>query len=299
MLPTSGLGWDSEMEDDPALAAATMRAYNRWIEDDWGYAHEGRLFAPPCISLLDVDAAVTEVDRVLSAGARMVLVRTGPHAGRSPGHPTFDPVWARIAEAKVPVGLHVSTSGYERELSRWACRPIRLGRGQRAVAPFFVALWSLGDHNATKNARSAGRVARWPHPRQLGEGIGADMTADAIVQGLVEAFEAGDAGPILPHLAPGALTWHNHDNLDMDSAEGFASLAILRAMVDGLKLDVEEQLAIPGGVALRVVLRGTVKANGNELAGRNCLFLRIADGKITRIEEYVDPTFADQLGVSG
>ena len=73
MLPTSGLGWDSEMEDDPALAAATMRAYNRWIEDDWGYAHEGRLFAPPCISLLDVDAAVTEVDRVLSLLVLSVL----------------------------------------------------------------------------------------------------------------------------------------------------------------------------------------------------------------------------------
>lgn len=116
VLPTSGLGWDAEMEDR-ALAAATMRAYNRWIEDDWGFAYRDRLFAPPFISLLDVGAAVEEVDRVLAAGARMVIVRTGPHAGSSPGDPRFDPVWARIADAGVPVALHVATSGYERALS--------------------------------------------------------------------------------------------------------------------------------------------------------------------------------------
>lgn len=120
-------------------------------------------------------------------------------------------------------------------------------------------------------------------------------SADAIVQGLVDAFETGDAGKIVPHLAAGAVTWHNHDDLEVDSAEGFASLAVLHGLVDGVALDVVEQLPIPGGVVLRVVMRGTVKATGNQLAGRNCLFLRIADGKLTRIEEYVDPTFGDQL----
>ena len=120
-------------------------------------------------------------------------------------------------------------------------------------------------------------------------------SVDAIVQGLVDAFETGDAAKIVPHLAPGAVTWHNHDNLDVDSAEGFASLAVLHAIVDGVTLDVEEQLPIPDGVVLRVVMRGTVKATGNPLAGRNCLFLRIADGQLARIEEYVDPTFGDQL----
>src|SRR2546425_12583015 len=57
---------------------------------------------------------------------------------------------------------------------------------------------------------------------------GPDMTTDAIVQGLVEAFEAGDAAPIPPPLAPGAPTWDNHHNPDTESAEGFAHLAIPR-----------------------------------------------------------------------
>ena len=116
MLPSSGLGWDAELTHEPETAAAAMRAFNRWIEDDWGFAYGGRLFAAPFISLLDGDAAVAELERVLAAGARMILVRKGPVAGLSPAHPRFDPFWARVNEARVPVGLHISVSGYERML---------------------------------------------------------------------------------------------------------------------------------------------------------------------------------------
>lgn len=118
MLPTAGLAWDAEMTDDPAAACAAARAFNRWLEDDWGYAYHDRLFAPPFISLHDVGESVRELDRVLALGARMVLIRTGPVAGRSPADPHFDPFWARANEARIPVALHISTSGYEAELSR-------------------------------------------------------------------------------------------------------------------------------------------------------------------------------------
>ncbi|MGA4545859.1 amidohydrolase family protein [Uniformispora flossi] len=117
MLPTAGLAWDAELTHEPETAAAAMRAFNRWVEDDWGFAYEGRLFAPPFISLLDVDAAVAELERVLAAGARMILVRKGPVDGLSPAHPRFDPFWARVNEARIPVGLHISVSGYERMMS--------------------------------------------------------------------------------------------------------------------------------------------------------------------------------------
>lgn len=54
----------------------------------------------------------------------MVLIRTGPVAGRSPADPHFDPLWARVHEAGIPVALHISTSGYEAELSRmWGENP--------------------------------------------------------------------------------------------------------------------------------------------------------------------------------
>jgi predicted TIM-barrel fold metal-dependent hydrolase len=124
MLPTLGCTVEYELGDDAAVAAANMRAFNRWLEEDWGYSYADRIISAPMFNLADLDAAVTELDRVLAAGARAVLVRTGPAGGRSPGDPYYDPFWARIAEAGVPVGLHIGDSGFcEIYSSHWGENP--------------------------------------------------------------------------------------------------------------------------------------------------------------------------------
>lgn len=124
MLPTLACTVEYELGDDAAVAAANMRAFNRWLEADWGYDYRNRIFSAPMFSLADVDAAVAELDRVLAAGARTVLVRVGPVVGRSPADPIFDPFWARIAEAGIPVGLHIGDSGFcEIYSSHWGENP--------------------------------------------------------------------------------------------------------------------------------------------------------------------------------
>ena len=70
------------------------------------------------ISLADPAAAVDELDHLLAHGARMIHVRPAPvpdgHGrGYSLGNPRHDPVWARLAEASVPVAFHLGDSGYE------------------------------------------------------------------------------------------------------------------------------------------------------------------------------------------
>src|SRR5205807_6112159 len=64
------------------------------------------------LSLLDVEMAIDEVERLVELGVRLVHLKAGPVAGRSPADPMFDPVWARLAEAGVPVAFHVGVSGY-------------------------------------------------------------------------------------------------------------------------------------------------------------------------------------------
>lgn len=124
MLPTLGCTVEYELGDDAAVAAANMRAFNRWLEEDWGYSYRDRIVSAPMFTLADIDAAVAELDRVLSAGARAVLVRTGPAGGRSPADPLYDPFWARIAESGVPVGLHIGDSGFcEIYSSHWGENP--------------------------------------------------------------------------------------------------------------------------------------------------------------------------------
>ncbi|NKY53093.1 amidohydrolase family protein [Nocardia vermiculata] len=113
MLPTVGVAVEYDLRDDVDLTYASLRAFNRWLEDDWGYGADGRLFGVPMLSLLDIDRAVTEVHRVIEAGARMVHLCPGPIGGRSPADPVFDPFWDTVAEAGIPVVLHVSNSGYQ------------------------------------------------------------------------------------------------------------------------------------------------------------------------------------------
>ena len=115
------------------------------------------------------------------------------------------------------------------------------------------------------------------------------------VDALANHMETGDETAIRAVLAPDAVFWHNHDDVDMNVEDGLKGVAMLRTIVDGLKLEVVSEEPVPDGVVIQTIFRATVKHSGKELAGRNCIFLREKDGKLARLEEYVDPTFGAQL----
>ena len=51
----------------------------------------------------------------------------------------------------------------------------------------------------------------------------------------------------------------------------------------------------PDGFVMQFVMRGIVTANGKPFEMQNCIVVSMIDGKVTRIDEYVDPTVAAQL----
>ncbi|HUJ65801.1 MAG TPA: amidohydrolase family protein [Acidimicrobiales bacterium] len=117
LFPTLGCGVEQALVEDVPATMASLSAFNRWLEEDWGYSYKDRIMAAPMISLAEPEAAVEEIDRVLAGGARIVHVRpapvpTGGRHGRSLGDPLHDPAWARLAEASVPVAFHLGDSGY-------------------------------------------------------------------------------------------------------------------------------------------------------------------------------------------
>jgi predicted TIM-barrel fold metal-dependent hydrolase len=112
IFPTLGVTVEHAMRRNPVQTFANARAFNRWLEQDWGFNYKGRIMAVPMMSLLDLDMAVAELDYLLKAGARSIHLQPGPQGNRSPADPMFDPFWARLNEAKVPVALHISESGY-------------------------------------------------------------------------------------------------------------------------------------------------------------------------------------------
>ena len=117
LFPTLAVCVEHFMRDDPVQTFANVRAFNRWLDEDWGFRHEGRIFAVPLLSLLDLDRAVEELEWVLERGARVIHLRPGPQGGHSPADPRFDPFWARVNEAKLAVAFHISESGYNEMMS--------------------------------------------------------------------------------------------------------------------------------------------------------------------------------------
>ena len=117
MFPSTGVTVEPVFDNDPELIWANYRAFNRWLDEDWGLGADGRIFSAPLISLTDREAACAELDWALARGARVVNLTPGPVAGRSPADTYFDPFWARMNEARVICAVHVGDAGYSARLS--------------------------------------------------------------------------------------------------------------------------------------------------------------------------------------
>jgi predicted TIM-barrel fold metal-dependent hydrolase len=127
MFPTLACGIEQALRGDIPATVATLHAFNRWLDEDWGYSYRDRILAVPMLSLADPAAAVEEIDSLLERGVRMVHLRPAPvptadGRGRSFGHPAHDPVWDRLAEAGIPVAFHLGDSGYEMFAGAWGAQ---------------------------------------------------------------------------------------------------------------------------------------------------------------------------------
>lgn len=111
------LVWVDGVVQDHGIAVANLNAFNRWLEEDWGFAYKDRIYGAPFITLRDLDNAVAEVEWALKKGARVFNMTTGHAFGRSPADPYFDPVWSRLNEAGAVIAYHLTDSGYNREIS--------------------------------------------------------------------------------------------------------------------------------------------------------------------------------------
>lgn len=122
LFPTLGMLYEAPLAHDPVAVQHTFRAFNRWVEEDWGFAYRDRIFAGPYLTLVDTAWACEELEWALDRGARCIVMNTnvpvtetGP---RSPFDPANDPFWARVAEAGITVVVHAGDSG--RSNNGWA-----------------------------------------------------------------------------------------------------------------------------------------------------------------------------------
>jgi predicted TIM-barrel fold metal-dependent hydrolase len=181
IFPTLASAVEERMNYDHALMNAVLHSLNEWIHDAWGFAREGRIFAVPFVTLMDVEMAVAELDWCLARGARSIGLRPAPVPGyrgsKSFGFKEFDPFWARVAEAGIFVSMHASDSGYDRFARMWLGGseflpfqpdPFKscLGLAGRAISDSLAALVCHGvfDRHPRVRVASIENGSKWMFP---------------------------------------------------------------------------------------------------------------------------------------
>ena len=168
LFPTLGVGIEQALASDIDALQHAFSCFNRWLHDDWGFAHRGRIFAAPYFSLSDVDAAVAELEWVIERDARVICMRAAPvptvAGSRSPADTMFDPFWARVNEAGLVVAFHTGDSGYTAQTDAgepfgsfrsFQFTPFRLLSGDRPTFDTIAALICHGLFARFPNVRVA------------------------------------------------------------------------------------------------------------------------------------------------
>ena len=97
--------------DDPPLAAAMCRAYNRWLAD-YCQPYPNRLFGVAMLPMQSVELAIEEARYARKElGMRGGFLRPNPYNGRMLHHPDYEPFWAEVQDLDFAIGLHEGSGG--------------------------------------------------------------------------------------------------------------------------------------------------------------------------------------------
>lgn len=123
LFPTLGVGMEEALKDDPDAAGQVFSGFNLWLDEDWGYRYQDRIFGVPNIPLLDPEFAHHELQTVLERGAPVINIRNAPvpvpGGFRSPFDPVYDSFWGLAAESGVIVATHAGLEGYDVIVNMW------------------------------------------------------------------------------------------------------------------------------------------------------------------------------------
>jgi ketosteroid isomerase-like protein len=108
-----------------------------------------------------------------------------------------------------------------------------------------------------------------------------------IAERLFAAVAAGDLAGVRALYAPDVRVWHNVDNVAQTAEENLVTLQWVAANIRDLRYEEVRRQATADGFVQQHVLRGTV-GDGVAVEIPACLVATIRDGRITRLDEYLD-----------
>jgi predicted TIM-barrel fold metal-dependent hydrolase len=259
MFPTLANLVEQRLTDDPELTHASVHALNEWMHEHWSFDYQSRIFPAPVITLPLVDKAIEELEWVLARGAKVVLIRPAPVRGwkgfRSFALPEFDPFWARVQEAGIPVVVHSTDSFLQSYVDQWEPRDSEQFFG---FSPF---RWAAQGHRDIEDTLTSlvchGTLTRFPGLRfaSIENGAGwlpvlvhtlerlyrqmpqefAEHPVDALKRALfINPFWEDDIREVIDLVGPDRVLFGS----DYPHAEGLAEPRSYLQELDGLPDDV-------------------------------------------------------------
>jgi ketosteroid isomerase-like protein len=114
------------------------------------------------------------------------------------------------------------------------------------------------------------------------------MDALQVAEALFRAVEAGDVDAVRNLYHPDVRVWHNSDDHGQTRDENLRTLAWLVDHVADRRYEVLRRVPIDGGFLQQHVLHGRLP-DGSALRLHAAFVGLVQDGRIVRIEEYLDP----------
>ena len=117
------LGLFSGAIHDPELAAATCRAYNRWLAD-YCKPYPDRLFGVAMLPMQDVDQAIKEMTFARKElGMKGGFLRPNPYNDRLIHDPVYEPFWSAAEDLDFSIGFHEGASAGMPQVGRRGAAP--------------------------------------------------------------------------------------------------------------------------------------------------------------------------------
>lgn len=109
----------------------------------------------------------------------------------------------------------------------------------------------------------------------------------AFAKRFFDAIEQGDVDTVRESYTPDVEIWHNFDDKIQSRDENLATLTGMVSRINDRKYDERQLEVFPDGFVQQHRLRGTRK-DGAQVSLTAAIICRLRDGKIARLDEYLD-----------
>lgn len=121
---------------------------------------------------------------------------------------------------------------------------------------------------------------------------------EAFAADLIDAIQAGDGTRMRSFYAPEAKLWHNTDRIEQSIDDNIRVLEWFVRTLPDRKYTVLRREALSDGFVQQHVLSATLP-DGTPWDMDACVVVKIRDGKIVRLDEYLDGVQSAKLRAFG